>query len=303
MYKQTIIQYLTSINRPYTIHGHEVSCQCLSPSHQDNTPSFNINTKTGLMYCFSCRYKNFIGNLVGDGVIDPEMERNSKYAQALRDLEDLETPEAFEETEGVLLPPRSSLTLQSFRGLSQDTIDSAGLYYCNRGRYSGRIIFPIKDVNGDTVGFDARITPLDNTPPRVAAAKYLRPSSFKTARIVGVYVGDPESHKVHIVEGIIDAISYMQMGYNAACNFGLLACSPEKAGMLLSYGFDTVINGFDNDSAGMIGFQKVKESFRQYFTIGRPTDIVTKIREAGCGDANEYLQQLKEIHEENYDNN
>jgi len=288
VYREIIIGFLRSIGRQYQVRGIEISTSCLNPDHADQNPSFSINTKTGMMGCFSCGYKNHISNLVEEGSIDPDMERTALYLESIRALEDVEEDD--EATFINLLPPMSPIEVKPFRGLSQKTIDDAGLYYCNLGRYAGRIIFPLES------GFDARIMPLDNTKPRVPDAKYLRPVTFKTAK--HMYIQKPEEYSDTLVvcEGVFDSLSFKELGYAAGANFGLLPCSPDKAGEIYAEGFTKVANGFDNDEKGLQGWQRVKESFRQYFEIVPPLDIIKKINAANVGDVNDYLIYIKDKH-------
>jgi hypothetical protein len=63
----------------------------------------------------------------------------------------------------------------------------------------------------------------------------------------------------------------------------------------LAHGFSEVINGFDRDEKGMAGWQKIKESFRYYFSIGRPLEVMSTL---GPGrDINDYLIALKGLQE------
>lgn len=50
-YEKIYKQYL----KDYEIDGERLICLC--PFHEENTPSFNVNLKTGLYYCFGCQEK------------------------------------------------------------------------------------------------------------------------------------------------------------------------------------------------------------------------------------------------------
>lgn len=291
MYKDIITTYLTSIGRRYNIVGDEIKTTCLNPKHIDEHPSFSINTMNGFYYCFSCQHKGHITNLVESTESIEELQRTTTYLEALRGLEDHEDGAEQHTTN---LPLDSGIKVEPFRGLSAETIASAGLYYCNVGRYAGRIIFPMDD------GFDARIMPLDDTPPRVPMAKYLRPTTFKTSH--SMYVCQPEGYSdtVIICEGVMDALSYQELGFHAAANFGLAACTPNKAGVLLAAGYTKVMNGFDPDAAGIQGWQQVKDSFREYFEIANPAEIIKELHKSKSSDINDYIIALKEHNEEDF---
>jgi len=298
VYKEVILQYLKAYHKPFTIVGDEIRCSCLNPQHLDRSPSFSINHRTGLMGCFSCGYKNHITNLVEHTEDLEEMERTSMYLQSLEALEDLDTP--IDALQGpVMLPPNSGIPipLEGIRGVSKEVLDRMEIFYCARGKYKGRLIAPVKDSEGVLLGFDARIyTPVghDKIDPINPKAKYLRPSYMKTAKMVyGLYKAS-YSDTVILTEGVFDALSWQELGYNAVCNFGLLTMTPEKAGMLYAAGVTKIMFGFDNDPAGIQGVQKIKEDVRQYFEIVKPNDLLLTLRQYKGLDINDYLIKLKE---------
>ena len=219
---------------PFTTKGVEIQCACLNPAHIDAHPSFSINSKNGMFYCFSCQYKgNFKRYL--DGEIDEDMERTAMYLQSLKSLEYLDAPvDAIQAS--IMLPPDSGIPIPSegIRGVSKEVLERLEVFYCTLGKYKGRLIFPVKDSEGTLLGFDARIyTPEGHTKiePVNPKAKYLRPAYFKTAGIVyGTYKSN-YSDTIILTEGVFDALSWIELGYPAACNFGLLQASPEKAGL------------------------------------------------------------------------
>jgi hypothetical protein len=101
----------------------------------------------------------------------------------------------------------------------------------------------------------------------------------------------------------MDALSYIQLGVPAVCNFGLSAPSPLKAGRLLSLGTMTIINGLDADAPAVKAWQGdiekdrvgLKDIWRRYVTIGKPVAEVLKVKRSGFKDCNEYLQSLSKV--------
>jgi DNA primase len=110
-----------------------------------------------------------------------------------------------------------------------------------------------------------------------------------------MYICAPKepSDTVIICEGVMDALSYAELGYHAAANFGLAKCTAEKAGELYAKGYSRVINGFDSDLAAYKAWSQTKESWREYFEIERPNDIIKALRVSKLGDINDYLQALR----------
>lgn len=294
---------LNSLNIKWTQVNKEIKCRCLNPKHNDANPSFSINTTTGNFFCFSCGHKGNFKNLLGLEVSE-ETLRDMKYLEILRELELSErVPEGPIGYQEQLLPPNSELPLPTdgIRGISKELLESLGVYYCIVGKYRGRLIFPVRDTEGNILGFDARIYILPNHPPIEPVnpkAKYLRPTLMKTKDIF--YPVDylqntyGSVNSVIITEGIFDALSWIALGIPAVCNFGLSAPSTTKVGMLLSIGVTEILNGFDLDVAGINGFQNIKEDFRKYFAIGRPTEDLKAFRKSGFKDANDYLIKLQE---------
>lgn len=297
MYKERLIAWLQSQGRSYSISGKEFKTNCIFGTHEDRNPSFSINMVTGKAYCFSCATGTHADRILGVQQ-DEESLRISKYMQLDKMWEPVETTEL-----NIVLPPMASEVTDSIRGISKELLQELGAYHCNHGRYKDRLIFPIRDTDGELLGFDARIHG-DN--PNVPEAKYLRPSGMKTVDILYPldylwnHREDLDLSTIVLTEGIMDAISLIQLGVPAVCNFGLSAPSPLKAGRLLSLGTMTLVNGLDNDQAAIRAYQGdpekgqvgLKEHWKQYVTIGRPLPVIQSIRKAGCKDANEYLQQL-----------
>lgn len=303
MLADLIINKLESLNVKWKRNNKEIQCRCLNPKHNDSHPSFSINTENGAFNCFSCGYSGNFKHLLGLEV-DEETLRNMKYLQILKELEvsekKVEGPLGFEEH---LLPPDSELELpeEGIRGISSKLLKDLGVYYCNIGKYRGRLIFPVKTIDGTLLGFDARIYHLVGTEkiePINPKAKYLRPSYMKTKDVVYgveyIYKKWASVDYVMLTEGVFDAVSWLELGIPAVCNFGLSAPSTTKVGMVLSVGAQNIANGFDLDEAGIIGWQKVKDDWRQYLHILSPTEEMVKFQRSKFKDVNDYLINLKE---------
>lgn len=299
MYRDALVQWATTNNRKYTIVGKEFKTNCIFGTHEDRNPSFSINIITGKAYCFSCSTGTHADRILGVQQ-DEESLRISKYMQLDKMWEPVEEQEFT-----IVLPPVAHEVTESIRGISKELLQELGVYQCNHGRYKDRLVFPIRDTDGELLGFDARI---HGDTPNVPEAKYLRPSGMKTVDVLYPldylwnHREDLDLSTVVLTEGILDAISLIQLGVPAVCNFGLGAPSPLKAGRLLSLGAMELINGLDFDAPAIKAWQGdpetgkigLKETWRQYVTIGRPLPVLKSIYKSGCKDANEYLQQLME---------
>jgi len=116
-------------------------------------------------------------------------------------------------------------------------------------RFRERIMFPIRNVKGQVIGFGGRV--LDGGEP-----KYLNspetPLFSKGSELYGLFearLAIREAHSVLVVEGYMDVVALAQLGFpNAVATLGT-ACTPIHVQKLLRQ-TDTVIFSFDGDSAG-----------------------------------------------------
>ena len=116
-------------------------------------------------------------------------------------------------------------------------------------RFRERIMFPIRNVKGQVIGFGGRV--LDGGEP-----KYLNspetPLFNKGSELYGLFearLAIRESHYVLVVEGYMDVVALAQLGFpNAVATLGT-ACTPIHVQKLLRQ-TDTVIFSFDGDAAG-----------------------------------------------------
>jgi DNA primase len=140
-------------------------------------------------------------------------------------------------------------------GFSLETAERGGLVaprQDGRGHYDrfrGRLIFPIAEANGQTVGFGGRSLE-DDTP------KYLNSPESPIYRKGRVFFGLPQaldairrSGRVAVVEGYFDVIALHRAGIQEVVAPCGTAVTPEHARRLHRY-VDQVILLFDGDEAG-----------------------------------------------------
>ncbi|MBR6332514.1 MAG: DNA primase [Dehalococcoidales bacterium] len=155
--------------------------------------------------------------------------------------------------------PKSNDTIQKLlqdRGYTKEEILSSGLVtQTERGvidRFRGRLMFPIHDIKGQTVGFGART--MDNSNP-----KYLNsadtPIFSKSSLLYGLdYAKDAirKEDKVIIVEGYMDVIVPHQYGYtNVIASMG--TAIGESHCNILKKLTKNVVLALDADQAGEKG--------------------------------------------------
>lgn len=116
-------------------------------------------------------------------------------------------------------------------------------------RFRDRIMFPIRSVQGEVIGFGGRV--LDQGEP-----KYLNspetPIFVKGRELYGLYEARHalrERGYALVVEGYMDVVALAQLGFpNAVATLGT-ACTPEHVKKLLRF-TDRIVFSFDGDAAG-----------------------------------------------------
>ncbi|MBS0448282.1 MAG: DNA primase [Proteobacteria bacterium] len=116
-------------------------------------------------------------------------------------------------------------------------------------RFRDRIMFPIRSVQGDVIGFGGRV--LDRGEP-----KYLNspetPVFVKGRELYGLYEARTamrERGHALVVEGYMDVVALAQSGFgNAVATLGT-ACTPDHVQKLFRF-TESVVFSFDGDAAG-----------------------------------------------------
>ena len=148
--------------------------------------------------------------------------------------------------------------------LSNDDLRDSGLGFVNRGGrqqdfFRGRILFPISDERGDTVGFGGRIM------PGVDGPRYMNTSTdAKTYDKSRVLYGLHE-HRKEIVkagravvcEGYTDVIGCAEAGIELAVATCGTALTEEHVRLLKRFSADRLVLAFDADAAGAAGADRV----------------------------------------------
>ena len=299
-FKQVILAKLDAMGRKYTISGNEIKTLCLNPEHNDSNPSYFINTVTGVSHCFSCGYSPHPAQIIDCSEADTEeLLRQAKYNTLLSSMKQVtEDKEVTEFT----LPPKAYDIDRDWRGISQDLLSKLGVYYCDTGRYAGRLIFPIYDLDNNLLGLDARIVNPAIVPEYVSDVKWLRAKGMRTQDIVyplDIITKMDTSHIV-VTEGLMDAISFIALGVPAIPSFGLSSPSSDKIATLISIGCTTITLALDNDERGQAAVKRLYKDYIKWFKI-QSHPLASKIYRASLinssiKDANDYLLQ-KALHE------
>lgn len=158
-------------------------------------------------------------------------------------------------------------------------------------RFRDRIMFPIRSVQGDVIGFGGRV--LDKGEP-----KYLNspetPVFVKGRELYGLHearAGLREKGYALVVEGYMDVVALAQHGFpNAVATLGT-ACSAEHVQKLFRF-TDSVVFSFDGDAAGRRAASRALEAALPHATDTRSIrflflppehDPDTYVRDLGAG--------------------
>lgn len=296
---ETIVKTkLDKLNLPYKETGNNhIMCECLSPVHNDKTPSFHISLETGYGGCFTCGFNispDFFLKDTGLSEDDLESLERAQQYKALKDR--LKRDEVGLTAQNL---PIHSEDLEKYRGLNKKDLDRFGIYLCKRGMYSDRVIFPFYKEK-IPVGFTSRTTLPDVQP------KYLHNKGFNNKQTVYPYdvLKQTQTDYVVLVEGVLDCLSLWKLGIPSLCNFGVANnLSTNKVAFLLSLGVETIYISFDKDKAG----QEAEESLINHPNLewlkeegialnhGRKLKSLEDYYKDTEGDLNDYIQKLDDL--------
>ncbi len=132
-------------------------------------------------------------------------------------------------------------------------------------RFRDRIMFPIRNVKGECIGFGGRV--LGDEKP-----KYLNspetPVFSKGRELYGLFEARTalrEEGYVLVTEGYMDVVALAQLGFpNAVATLGT-ACTPEHVQKLFRF-TDSVVFSFDGDAAGRRAARKALDGALPYAT-------------------------------------
>lgn len=153
----------------------------------------------------------------------------------------------------------SRYALNEYRGIKKEDLIKYGVSFAND---MNRICFEIKDDKGEVVGASLRAVG-DEKPKWIH-----RPKSIKTGMLLYNLnnIDNTQYNSVYVVEGILDCINMIQLGFvNTVCTFGA-RITPEQMIILMGR-FEEVTLAFDNDEAGINAIKKSIDKYRKVINI------------------------------------
>lgn len=226
----------------YIPKGKDFIVKCLNPEHPDKNPSMRIDKVTGIFNCFACSFKGNLFTLFG---------RKANQLQLRRDLVKKKINEKRAESVGLSLPSSAVPYIGNWRDIKPETYHKFNAFQDHGKEFIGRIVFPIYDISGKIVAFNARHT-------TGGIPKYLiSPSGAKMPLYPSIV--QPIKSSVILVEGIYDMINLHDKGLtNAVCCFGTKNINEDKLSILRLQGVENLDIFFDGDEAGQKAADAVK---------------------------------------------
>jgi len=250
-------ELLQSKNIPFVPKGKDFVVSCLNPEHDDNNPSMRIDNITGIFHCFSCGFK---------GNVFVHFGEKASFLHLRRELVKKKIREKRAESVGLPFPRSALPYVGNWRNIKPETYRKFEAFQEHEA-FVGRIVFPIRDISGRIVAFNARHM-TGGTPKYLISPPGARMPLFP-AKI------DPIQASVILVEGIYDMINLHDKGLtNAVCCFGTRNINEEKLSILRLQGIEEAIVFFDGDEAGQSAAAKVQEMCENVDLLTRNINVV-----------------------------
>lgn len=158
--------------------------------------------------------------------------------------------------------------LEEFQiGYSPDGIDEP--YHSNKRDFMGRIIFPVRDENGNLVGWSGRLATDDKTSIK-RFNKWMHKMDFDKGFVLfnfdkaKEYI--KETKELILVEGPFDAIRLWSYGITNAVAVMGSALTPEQLSLAVSNAFKIYVM-LDQDGAGQSGANRICEQLKPYVDV------------------------------------
>ena len=236
----------------YTPKGRDFLVSCINPEHEDRNPSMRIDQITGVFQCFSCEYK---GNLF------THFGERANQLQLKRELLKKRISEKRADSIGLSFPKSAVPYIGNWRNIKPNTYKQFEAFNSVDKDYTGRIVFPIRDMSGRIVAFNGRHT-------AQGIPKYMITPAG--ARMPLYPVVQPIQGSVILVEGIFDMVNLHDKGLsNAVCCFGTKNINTDKLSMLKIQGIESVDIFFDGDDAGQQAALRLKEMCEEVELVTR----------------------------------
>lgn len=238
-----IASHLDHLGIEYRDVGGELQALCPNKEHDDHSPSWSINTESGLHHCFACGYKGNLRSLYADfgyGKPDTSYQAADDKFRVNRSLDvpkpdDDEAPRPVSESVMALFEQVPIDVLEE-RSLSRA---SADLYSVGWDPKTESWILPFYSSDLVFMGYQSK------SRTGKVFRNYPRGIS-KASTLFGIRALAAEGEVV-VVESPLDAVRLYGLGYPALAVCGS-SLSDQQLTLLQRY--DSVVFAMDNDEAG-----------------------------------------------------
>lgn len=243
------------------VRGDEVLAHC--PFHQDSHPSFALNLRKKVFYCYACGAKGNFGKL--GFTTKADNVRFGDYTNLRERLSDGDAPEEVFELPRDYTPFTGGWLDKPFweylhrRGISGSIAGRFRIGYCSRGDYQDRIIVPLG------LGFVARSIHGDKTGKLIFGRdfrRYLYPLGLPKSAMLFNFVRDRKL--LFLVEGVFDVLRLDGYGISATAILGS-ALSQAQLELICDSEVGRVMLCFDGDEAGENGMEQAAWELSKYF--------------------------------------
>lgn len=277
-----VIELLNRKEIYYIEKGNDALVCCLSPEHNDSSPSMRIDKTVGKYHCFACGFsgQNIFEyfNEYYNPVSRQAAELQNKISNIMMDITGIEIPEGAEFYLGDYrdIPPRVYKKYKTFQ----------------HPNFEDRLCFPITDISGKITNIVARNF-YSTVPPKYKV--------FPEGRALPIYPHIRGRHIV-LVEGIFDVLNLERHGMESvACLFGTQSLSEkniiEKFTPLMLSGIQDVFLLLDNDKAGNSAANYLKKiiEIKTNIVVHIYNDYLPAGKDPGELDEQEVLEISEEI--------
>jgi DNA primase len=243
-------ELLESKNIPYRIQGADLIISCLNPAHEDNSPSLHVDSLTGNCNCFPC---GFAGNVF----------KHFNITRNQMDMRVIALQKKIREMNVTKLsvPLGAEVFNKDYRGIKGSTFEHFGAFtYSADKDLEDRVVFPILDIGGEIISFQARRIYSEVKPKYLNYPPHTNKGFFPA-------VPDQEMGSIILVEGLFDMLNLYDKGLtNAVASMGLAVPKKrdfegldilERFSLLKLQGISTIYIMYDGDDAGQQAANKL----------------------------------------------
>lgn len=249
------------------------------PFHEDDTPSFTLNTETNEWYCHSCKRggveAEFLAAYYDVGINIAKHALNSFVAKGMLPFPEEATIKVYQQQ--LRNAPREVEVLKDF-GITDEVIDEYQL-----GLDDLRIMIPIYGRTGHCVNIRKYLPPHRRADSGVGNSKCLNIKGLGENRYFPYSAFDADKNDIYIVEGEKDCLVAISQGYNAVTGTGGSTIPTDE---LIMFKGKSVYIMLDTDAVGL-------RNVKLYCQLLRGIATNVYIVSLPCKDYTEYFQQYR----------